>query len=46
MDAKAVATLLDATPPSYIFKSIGSLAIRIRPGESNDTQWDEEPLIK
>jgi hypothetical protein len=38
---ESVAMLLDSTPDSYIFRRINSLVIRIRPGESNDTDWAE-----
>jgi hypothetical protein len=34
-----IAGLLAECPDTYIFKRIGSLVIRIRPGESNDTAW-------
>ncbi len=31
-------------PPSYIFRTVGSVAIRFRPGESRDTRWDDLPI--
>lgn len=33
--------LLATCPSTYIFKQIGSLVIRIRPGQSSDTDWSE-----
>lgn len=41
--AQSVATILGDTPDSYIFKTWGSLVIRIRPGESGDTRWAALP---
>ena len=38
---KTIQTILDGTPDSYIFKTVNSVIIRIRPGESNDTDWAE-----
>ena len=39
--ASTVREHLDRTPDSYVFKRIGSLIVRVRPGESNDTDWAE-----
>lgn len=43
-----VKLMLEQTPSSYIFKTTGSLIIRIRPGQSGDTAWAkfEGPLPK
>ncbi len=40
---ETVDALLDDTPDSYIFKRAMSLIIRISPGESSDSQWDQLP---
>lgn len=42
-DADSIKAILDATPDSYIFKTWGSVIIRIRPGESGDTRWAALP---
>jgi hypothetical protein len=41
-DSESIRCLIEATPDSYIFKTLRSLVIRIRPGESNDTAYAEE----
>jgi hypothetical protein len=40
-DAASIRGILEETPPTYLFKALGSLVIRIRPGESGDTDWAE-----
>lgn len=36
-----IRALIEATPDTYIFRSWESLLIKVRPGESNDTDWAE-----
>jgi hypothetical protein len=36
----SIKTIVDNTSPSYLFKTLNSLIIRIRPGESNDTSYE------
>lgn len=38
-NAEAIAAMLEATPSNYIFKQTMSNIIRIRPGQSSDTDW-------
>lgn len=38
-------TILDATPDTYLFKQVGSVIVRIRPGKSNDTGWSPLPDV-
>lgn len=40
---KAIDAVLSQTPDSYIFKRDGSIAIKIRPGQSSDTAYDDLP---
>jgi hypothetical protein len=35
--------IIEAHPTTYLFKTLGSVAIRIRPGFSSDTKWDDLP---
>jgi hypothetical protein len=35
--------VLEETPDTYLFKKLNSVAIRIRPGHSSDTKYDELP---
>jgi hypothetical protein len=39
---ESIRGIIEATPSSYIFRTQESVIIRIRPGESNDTDWAEE----
>lgn len=36
---EAIPELLASTPSTYLFKTANSILVRIRPGESNDTDW-------
>ena len=34
--------LIDATPDTYLFKTRRSLVVRIVPGHSTDSKWDDQ----
>lgn len=42
----AIDQVLADTPDTYLFKTQGSIAIRIRPGESNDTAYANLPAAE
>lgn len=43
MTAAVTETIIDAHEKHYLFKQRRSPVIRIRPGESGDTQWERMP---
>lgn len=45
-DAESVRMINERCPDSYLFKKWGTPFIRIRPGESNDTDWAPLPKLE
>ena len=43
IQADAIAAILEATPSNYVFKQVGSLIIRFRPGFTSDVRFVSDP---
>lgn len=41
MTADIIEDIIEQHPDTYLFKSLRSCIVRISPGDSNDTQWED-----